>query len=73
MEILAYIEQLKYLDWKIRQQATGTPKQLAKKMGVSVATVHRRIYELKELGAPIKYSKRLQYYIYNDENFTLKF
>lgn len=73
MEILAHIEQLKYLDWTIRQHASGTPKQLAIKMGVSVATVYRRIYELKKLGAHIKYIKRQQHYIYTDESFTLKF
>lgn len=72
MEILAYFEQIRYLNELIRQQRTGTPEQLAKKMQVSVATVYRRIRVLKEAGAPIKYCKRLQRYMYTVEDYNLK-
>ena len=71
MEIRAYFEQIKYLNKLIRQQRTGTPEQLAKKMQISVATLYRRLRVLKEAGVPIKYYRNLQRYAYTDKDFIL--
>jgi len=73
MKILTQIERIKYIDWLIRRKATGTPKQLAEKLNVSVITVYRYIRDLKDMGAPIKFCKYCESYKYTDENYKFEF
>lgn len=65
------IELIKYLDYLIRNHATGSPSSLAKKLGVSIRSVFYYIKELKELGAPIKWNPGKESYIY-DENMKFR-
>ena len=50
----------------IRLRATGRPKQLAERLGVSEATVFRMIETMKELEAPVSYDLSIQSYVYSE-------
>jgi len=69
-----YLSRLEHLDYLIRVKATGNPKSLAHKLGISLRTVHEYIGTLKALGAPINYNRVKGTYYY-DENgsFCFKF
>lgn len=60
------IEILERIDQLIRLKATGRPKQLAKRLEVSEATVFRMIDTMKEMNAPICYDLTRQSYIYTE-------
>jgi len=51
----------------IRLKATGRPKQLAKRLEVSEATVFRIIETMKEMDAPVYYDLTRQSYIYTEK------
>ena len=66
MKRLVDLVVLDRMDSLIRRQATGTPNDFAKRLGISL----RRLYELiaflrDEMQAPIKYSAYLISYIYD--------
>ena len=68
------ISRLKRLDALIAAKRTGTPKQLAEKLGLSERTVRNYITTLKELGAPIHYDRKRQSYCYiEDGRFRFTF
>jgi biotin operon repressor len=54
---LSLFERLKYIDFLIRTETTGTPVELGEKLGISVRSVHYYIGMLKELGAEIKFDR----------------
>ena len=60
---IAYLERV---DRLIRLKATGSPKQLAKRLDVSEATVFRLIDTMKILNAPISYDFTIQSYTYSE-------
>ena len=64
MGIFERLERTKRLDILIRKRATGTPSTLARRFGVSEATVYRWLQELKEFGLPVKYCRRRKTYLY---------
>lgn len=69
-----YFKRLERLDNLIRIKATGTPKILSQKMGVSERTVYKYIEILESLGAPVTYSKTKESYVYeNDGYFNFRF
>jgi predicted DNA-binding transcriptional regulator YafY len=69
-----YFSRLERLDLLIRRKATGTPKTLSQKMGVSERTVYKYIEILESLGASIAYSKTKESYVYeNDGYFNFRF
>jgi Predicted transcriptional regulator len=55
----------------IEQQKTGTPEQLAKRMGISRATLYNQINELKSYNLPIAYSRSLQSFYYSQNQFNI--
>lgn len=67
MPIQTYIERLRYLDYLIQTKATGTVKQLAKKLDISEISVLKFIKAMKELGCPIKFCRRRNCYYYTEE------
>jgi predicted DNA-binding transcriptional regulator YafY len=67
MTAIKYINRLKYLDYLVRSHATGNPANLASKMGVSVRSTYDYINDLKELGAPVKWSVHEDSYVYAEE------
>ena len=72
MTLLEQIELLKRMDSLIRRQATGTPVELADKLGISRTSVFRYIRDLEKLGAPIAYNRSKRRYYYTEE-FVLVF
>lgn len=74
MPILDYIERIKRIDQLIRLRATGTPKELAQKLGLSRSTVYEYINIMKEINAPIEYDDASQNFIYTEEvKFKVEF
>lgn len=61
------IELIERIDQLIRLNATGTPKALASRLGVSKAKLYRVLDVMKELNAPIVYNIAKQCFIYEDE------
>ncbi|OAV43229.1 HTH domain-containing protein [Lewinella sp. 4G2] len=64
MRILLPYQRLLRLHKLISRGATGSPVELARKMGVSRATIFRMLAMLKDSGAPIAYCKNQQRYYY---------
>ncbi|WP_343558044.1 HTH domain-containing protein [Sphingobacterium sp.] len=64
MKFLRYIERINLLDKLMKKRRTGTPAELAKRLGVSVARLYVIIDQLKDEGAPIVYSRQLCTYFY---------
>ncbi len=67
MNFIENIERIQRIDQLIRLQATGTPKELASRLGISKGRLYRIINTMKALNAPIQYSISLQSYIYEEE------
>ena len=73
-KLLQQIELIERIDQLIRLRATGTPKALAQRLGVSEASLYRVIDTMKEMGAPVEFCIRRQSYVYsNDVNFMCGF
>lgn len=60
-------DRIKYIDDLIRRKATGDPEVLAGKLNLSESHTRHLITELKELGFPIEYSRKLNSYYYTRE------
>ncbi len=67
MKLIEQLRLLERLDQLIRLKATGTPKQLARRIQMSERKLYRLIQELKDLGFPIEYCKACQCYQYTEE------
>jgi hypothetical protein len=65
-QLIKQIALLERVDRLIGMKATGSPKQLANRLGVSEATVFRMIETMKELEAPICYDFTRQSYTYSE-------
>jgi predicted DNA-binding transcriptional regulator YafY len=67
-------QRLERIDHLIRIKATGTPTELAGKIGISERSVYVYLNLMKELGAPIKFSNYRQSYYYDEEgSFNISF
>ncbi|WP_128755223.1 helix-turn-helix domain-containing protein [Aquimarina sediminis] len=64
--IIKHIELIERIDQLIRMQATGTPAELATKLGVSRTKLYRLIKMMKSLNAPVQYNIALQSYVYEE-------
>jgi DNA-binding IclR family transcriptional regulator len=64
MNILTDIFFFQRIDNLIRSHATGTPKVLAKKLGISECSTYRLLESLKSQGFPITYDKEKKTYYY---------
>ncbi len=65
---------LERLDQLIRMKATGSARELAKKLGISKSTVYEVIDVLKQLGADIGYcSYRKSFYYESDKVLAIGF
>jgi hypothetical protein len=59
------LDRVEYLDYLIRSKSTGTPKELAEKLGISERWLYELLNELKhDFDCPIKYSRRRRSYVY---------
>jgi predicted DNA-binding transcriptional regulator YafY len=67
MNLQEQINLLRRVDQLIRLKATGTPKGLAQRLGMSESTLYRVIDEMKCMDFPIAYDKQQQSYYYEKE------
>ena len=66
MKKLVDLVMLDRLDRLIHMQATGTPVNLAKRLGISLSILHEYILFMRKiLNAPIRYNAYIQSYIYD--------
>lgn len=62
------------LDYLIHLKSTGTPANCAHKIGISERSLYDYLKMLKEMGAPIKFSRHRGTYYYNEEGrFRISF
>jgi len=54
------------LDYLIALKSTGTPADCAAKIGISERSLYDYLKILKEMGAPIKFSRNRGTYYYNE-------
>jgi predicted DNA-binding transcriptional regulator YafY len=62
----SFLKKINQLDHLIREQRTGTPANLGEKIGASERTVYDYLKLMKELGAPISYSRSRNSYFYQE-------
>jgi predicted DNA-binding transcriptional regulator YafY len=61
-DFITYQERLDYIVQLAERSSTGTPENLATRLGVSKRTIKRMVYVLREKGIPIKYNRDLRTY-----------
>jgi len=71
MKAFEQLERLKRMNRLIKDEMTGTPEEFAALLGVCPSHLYRCIEEIKELGAPINFSRSRRTYYYEYE-FDLK-
>jgi predicted DNA-binding transcriptional regulator YafY len=62
-----YLSLLLQLDQFIRTKGTGSPPEFARKVGISERSLYEYLKVLKDLGAPIKFSRLDHSYYYEIE------
>ncbi|MCC5912890.1 MAG: hypothetical protein JJU46_00825 [Balneolaceae bacterium] len=75
MKFIEQIERLKYLDRLIRKESTGTPEELACKLGVSRSQLYNLIGYLNDFGMAVKFSRTRNSFFYDrtDKNLDIQF
>lgn len=69
-----YLSLLLQIDQFIRQKGTGSPPEFARKMGISERSLYEYLKVLKDLGAPVKWSRQDKSYYYSTEGqFRISF
>jgi len=67
-------QRLNRIDRLIQIKGTGTPAELADKIGISERSTYEYIRLMKEFGAPVEYSRLRKSYYYKEEGrFTISF
>jgi len=67
-------QRLNRIDHLIRIKGTGTPSELADKIGMSERSTYEYIRLMKEFGAPVGYSRQRKSYYYQQEgSFIIRF
>jgi predicted DNA-binding transcriptional regulator YafY len=67
-------QRLTRIDHLIRIKGTGTPAQLADKIGISERSTYEYLRLMKDFGAPVSYSRQRKSYYYKEEGrFTISF
>ena len=65
MKLFVLMDQYHKIEEFIINEKTGTPKEFAAKMQISLRTLYKRLEELKDFGAPIKYSRERETYYFS--------
>lgn len=63
------LQRLARIDYLIRIKGTGTPVQLADKIGLSERSVYEYLNLMREFGAPIKFDNYRETYYYEEEGY----
>lgn len=64
MKVFEELFLLQRVDYLIRTRATGTPAQLARRLETCERNIFRLIGQLRDIGFPILYDKKLETYFY---------
>lgn len=64
MSLKRYLQKFRFIDYLICKKSTGSQKELANHVGVSISTINEYLNEMKEAGFPIKYCHKRQTYYY---------
>ena len=77
MKYIKHIERLQKLNKLIEQQRTGSPTELANRLGISRSKMYEILDEIRSLGKRIKYDRSLESFYYTDHakldiKFSLK-
>lgn len=74
MDFIKKLKLIERIDGMISRKSTGSPAELAQKIGVSERTLYNIIAIMKNLGAPIFYSSSRMSYCYSGTvNFSYVF
>jgi len=65
MNNLKQLERLRKVHRWIKQECTGTPDELSKKLHLSVRQTYLILEQLKDFDAPIKFNRRTKTYYYS--------
>ena len=65
MQVIKLKERLERMHQLIQLQATGTPTQFSEKLGISERSLYQTLEQLREMGAPLKYSAHRRSYYYS--------
>jgi biotin operon repressor len=66
MQAIKQLLRVKKLDKLIQSRKTGTPEELASRLELSRSQLYNILEELKDLGAPIAYCRRLRSFYYSE-------
>lgn len=66
MTINKYVNRLRQINQLIRQQRTGSPKELATKLGISERQVYNSVDYLRDKEVPISYCRIRKTYYYSE-------
>lgn len=74
MEFIRQIERFQLLNKLVKEQRTGRPDELAKRLGVSRAKLYLMLEELRDYGVEIVFSKKVNSFrYYNCRGLNLDF
>ena len=62
----ALLQRLIRLDHLIQYKSTGTPADCAQKIGISERSLYDYLKTLKDMGAPVKFSRGRRTYFYSE-------
>jgi len=65
MSVSKYLTRINILHELIRLESTGTPQLLAGRLGISERSLYGYLQTMRDLGAPIEYSKIKETYFYS--------
>ncbi|MFO7842183.1 MAG: helix-turn-helix domain-containing protein [Bacteroidales bacterium] len=66
MKLLDQMQRLQRIDQLIRMEATGSPREFAHKLNISVSTLYELLNCMKEIGARIYYNRQKTTYVYEE-------
>lgn len=63
--MITYFERIKTIDKLVQAMKTGKPRELAAKLHMSERAIFDYLKTMKDMGAPITYSRGRQSYVYS--------
>jgi len=67
MAISTYFDRISRIDQLIRLQATGTPQDLARKLGICKSNLYLYLEFMRSMGAPIIYNQYRNSFVYEQK------
>jgi len=65
MQFEKYVSRMQYLQELIEKQGTGSPRELADRLGISERMLYRYIEELKASEKPVAFCRKRKSYFYS--------